>query len=128
MIINNRFEILKGYENNYVTIGFGSYGQVKLAKDIQSGKVVAVKVVIPILILDKQNRKKWNNDAKGSLPPKDHKTLRRAHRQRKGNHIHGPRICGRWHAIWKDQDVDHLKTIFEEIFQRCLWGHLLPAF
>lgn len=47
MIIKERFEILKGYANNHVTIGFGSYGQVKLAKDIQNGEVVAVKVVIP---------------------------------------------------------------------------------
>lgn len=28
-----------------MTIGFGSYGQVKLAKDITNGEVVAVKVV-----------------------------------------------------------------------------------
>lgn len=45
MIIKGRFEILKGYQNNHVTIGFGSYGQVKLAKDLNNGEVVAVKVV-----------------------------------------------------------------------------------
>ena len=45
MLIKGRFEILKGYQNNHVTIGFGSYGQVKLAKDLTNGEVVAVKVV-----------------------------------------------------------------------------------
>jgi serine/threonine protein kinase len=45
MLLKGRFEILKGYENNHVTIGFGSYGQVKLARDLQTGNVVAVKVV-----------------------------------------------------------------------------------
>jgi serine/threonine protein kinase len=45
MILKGRFEILKGYENNHVTIGFGSYGQVKLARDIQTNTTVAVKVV-----------------------------------------------------------------------------------
>lgn len=45
MIIKGRFEILKGYQNNHVTIGFGSYGQVKLAKDLNNREVVAVKVV-----------------------------------------------------------------------------------
>lgn len=46
MILKGRFEILKGYENNHVTIGFGSYGQVKLARDIQTNTTVAVKVVL----------------------------------------------------------------------------------
>lgn len=45
MLLKGRFEILKGYENNHVTIGFGSYGQVKLARDLQTGNVVAVKVI-----------------------------------------------------------------------------------
>jgi serine/threonine protein kinase len=36
---------LKGYQNNHVTIGFGSYGQVKLAQDVETGLIVAVKVV-----------------------------------------------------------------------------------
>lgn len=45
MILKGRFEILKGYENNHVTIGFGSYGQVKLARDLQTNTTVAVKVV-----------------------------------------------------------------------------------
>lgn len=39
---------MKGYQNNHVTIGFGSYGQVKLAKDITNGEIVAVKVVVVI--------------------------------------------------------------------------------
>jgi hypothetical protein len=46
MLIKGRFEILKGYENNHVTIGFGSYGQVKLARDVLNGSIVAVKVVL----------------------------------------------------------------------------------
>jgi hypothetical protein len=37
--------MLKGYENNHVTIGFGSYGQVKLAKNTLTGVIVAVKIV-----------------------------------------------------------------------------------
>jgi serine/threonine protein kinase len=37
---------LKGYENNHVTIGFGSYGQVKLARDLSNGSIVAMKVVL----------------------------------------------------------------------------------
>jgi hypothetical protein len=45
MILKGRFEILKGYQNNHVTIGFGSYGQVKLARDLQTTEIVAVKVV-----------------------------------------------------------------------------------
>ncbi len=36
---------MKGYENNHVTIGFGSYGQVKLARDLEKDCIVAVKVV-----------------------------------------------------------------------------------
>ncbi len=46
MLIKGRFEILKGFENNHVTIGFGSYGQVKLARDVLNGCIVAVKVVL----------------------------------------------------------------------------------
>lgn len=51
MLIKERFEILKGYANNHVTIGFGSYGQVKLARDLENNEIVAVKVVFLTLIL-----------------------------------------------------------------------------
>jgi hypothetical protein len=50
--------MLKGYENNHVTIGFGSYGQVKLAKNIDTGETVAVKIVLDCITPDKQNCKK----------------------------------------------------------------------
>ncbi len=44
-MLKGRYELLKGYENNHVTIGFGSYGQVKLAKNLDTGEIVAVKIV-----------------------------------------------------------------------------------
>jgi serine/threonine protein kinase len=44
-MLKGRYELLKGYENNHVTIGFGSYGQVKLARNLDTGEIVAVKIV-----------------------------------------------------------------------------------
>lgn len=35
-MLKSRYEFLKGYENAHVTIGFGSYGQVKLARDLET--------------------------------------------------------------------------------------------
>lgn len=45
MILLNRYELLKGYGDHDVSVGFGSYGQVKLAKDLKTGQNVAVKIV-----------------------------------------------------------------------------------
>ena len=45
MILLNRYELLKGYGDHHVSVGFGSYGQVKLAKDIKTNENVAVKIV-----------------------------------------------------------------------------------
>ena len=45
MILLNRYEILKGYGDHDVSVGFGSYGTVKLAKDLKSKSNVAVKIV-----------------------------------------------------------------------------------
>ena len=45
MILLNRYELLKGYGDHDVSVGFGSYGQVKLAKDLKTNENVAVKIV-----------------------------------------------------------------------------------
>ena len=45
MLLLNRYELLKGYGNHSVSVGFGSYGQVKLALDRTTGRNVAVKIV-----------------------------------------------------------------------------------
>jgi serine/threonine protein kinase len=46
MILLGRYELLKGYGEHHVSVGFGSYGQVKLAVDKKTGENVAVKIVI----------------------------------------------------------------------------------
>ena len=51
-MLKGRYELLKGYENNHVTIGFGSYGQVKLARNLDNGEIVAVKIVPSLIDLD----------------------------------------------------------------------------
>ena len=37
MILLGRYELLKGYGDHHVSVGFGSYGQVKLAVDKKTG-------------------------------------------------------------------------------------------
>ena len=49
MILLNRYELLKGYGDHDVSVGFGSYGTVKLAKDLKTGQNVAVKIVSGLL-------------------------------------------------------------------------------
>lgn len=49
MLLLNRYELLKGYNNHSVAVGFGAYGQVKLALDRQTGHNVAVKIVTPLI-------------------------------------------------------------------------------
>ena len=44
-MLKGKYELVKGFENNPVTVGFGSYGQVKLGRDIETGETVAVKIV-----------------------------------------------------------------------------------
>jgi serine/threonine protein kinase len=39
------YEFLKELDNSHVTIGFGSYGTVKLAKNTDSKELVAIKLV-----------------------------------------------------------------------------------
>jgi serine/threonine protein kinase len=39
------YQFLKEIDSNHVTIGFGSYGMVKLAKNIDSKELVAIKLV-----------------------------------------------------------------------------------
>ena len=45
-ILLGRYELLKGYGDHHVSVGFGSYGQVKLAHDHRENVDVAVKIVI----------------------------------------------------------------------------------
>ncbi len=45
MILLGRYELLKGYGDHHVSVGFGSYGQVKLAVDKKTAENVAVKIV-----------------------------------------------------------------------------------
>ena len=45
MLLLGRYELLKGYGDHHVSVGFGSYGQVKLALDRKTGEKVAVKIV-----------------------------------------------------------------------------------
>lgn len=44
-----RYELLKGYGDHHVSVGFGSYEQVKLAIDRKTGEKVAVKIVHMII-------------------------------------------------------------------------------
>lgn len=37
MIILQRYELLKGYGDHHISVGFGSYGQVKMAVDRITG-------------------------------------------------------------------------------------------
>ena len=39
------FEFIKGHGNKVSVVGFGSYGEVKLAKNTETGEVVAIKMV-----------------------------------------------------------------------------------
>ena len=50
-IILNRYEFLKGYKDTHLSVGFGSYGQVKLAVDKKTGENVAVKIVYILFYL-----------------------------------------------------------------------------
>jgi hypothetical protein len=45
MILLDRYELLKAHGDHSISVGFGSYGQVKLAVDKKTGKNVAVKIV-----------------------------------------------------------------------------------
>ena len=45
MILLDRYELLKAHGDHSISVGFGSYGQVKLALDKKTGKNVAVKIV-----------------------------------------------------------------------------------
>lgn len=45
MILLEQYELLKAHGNHSISVGFGSYGQVKLAVDKKTGKNVAVKIV-----------------------------------------------------------------------------------
>ena len=57
MIKNESYEFLRGYENNHINIGFGSYGQVKLARNIETKELVAIKLVTVQLSLDLQQKR-----------------------------------------------------------------------
>jgi serine/threonine protein kinase len=46
MILLDRYELLKAYGEHSISVGFGSYGQVKLALDKKTNKRVAVKIVL----------------------------------------------------------------------------------
>lgn len=46
MILLDRYELLKAYGESSISVGFGSYGQVKLAFDKKTGRKVAVKIVL----------------------------------------------------------------------------------
>jgi len=50
MILLDRYELIKAIGDQAISVGFGSYGQVKLAKDIKTGKNVAVKIVKILLL------------------------------------------------------------------------------
>ena len=39
------YEFIKGPNNKISIVGFGSYGEVKLAKNSDTGEVVAIKMV-----------------------------------------------------------------------------------
>ena len=45
MILLDRYELLKAYGESSISVGFGSYGQVKLALDKKTVRKVAVKIV-----------------------------------------------------------------------------------
>ena len=40
------YEFIKGLNNRVNNVGFGSYGEVKLAKNYDTDQVVAIKMVI----------------------------------------------------------------------------------
>lgn len=42
---SDRYELMKGYGNHSITVGFGSYGQVKMGIDKKTKKNVAIKIV-----------------------------------------------------------------------------------
>ena len=46
MILLDRYELIKAHGEHTISVGFGSYGQVKLAIDKKTGRNVAVKIVI----------------------------------------------------------------------------------
>lgn len=56
MILLDRYELIKAIGDQAISVGFGSYGQVKLAKDIKTGKNVAVKIVKILHKLGTQTR------------------------------------------------------------------------
>ena len=52
--------MLKAYGDHSISVGFGSYGQVKLAIDKKTGKKVAIKIVIIFLTRSTNLQKtKW---------------------------------------------------------------------
>jgi serine/threonine protein kinase len=54
MILLDRYELLKAHGDHFISVGFGSYGQVKLAVDKKTGKNVAIKIVN--ILLNKVNK------------------------------------------------------------------------
>lgn len=43
------YEFIKGANNKVSIVGFGSYGEVKLAKNTETGEIVAIKMVDDLL-------------------------------------------------------------------------------
>lgn len=44
------YEFIKGPNNKVSIVGFGSYGQVKLARNTQTGEMVAIKLVHMMIV------------------------------------------------------------------------------
>ena len=49
MILLDRYQLIKAHGEHTISVGFGSYGQVKLAIDTVTKRNVAVKIVIFLL-------------------------------------------------------------------------------
>lgn len=69
MILLDRYELIKAIGDQAISVGFGSYGQVKLAKDIKTGKNVAVKIVKILHKLGTQTREKLSRFPSITVPP-----------------------------------------------------------
>ena len=71
-------------------VGFGSYGEVKLARNTENSDIVAIKMVTPLLSPDlQQEREGGDRCASQAHPPQHHQAHQLLLLKRKEHHLYG---------------------------------------
>ena len=127
MILLGRYELLKGYGDHHVSVGFGSYGQVKLAVDKKTGENVAVKIVIQQFRVGPQVSKKLSRLSQSTLSPPYYPTSWPLHRSLKRNNLHDSIVRGWRDAFRQTEDINFIKERHQKLLQGYLRSCCLPS-